>query len=219
VSRATGLLQTLGFVALAAAGVLAWRFELRPELRVDAAPLAALPHRFGVWEGRDVPLENEVESMLRADANIQRAYQHPVGDVVWVYVGYYGTARGGRPEHTPEVCYPSGGWQIAEERTLLTDTRRGLKVNEYVVELRGERRLVHFWYRSSRRTGMLGWIDVSLDHFMGHVREDRADGALVRISTPLGADDVIPARSRLAGFAVTLEEQLADHWPREVPAS
>jgi EpsI family protein len=212
-------LRRLGIAALLAVGALAWTFELRPRLQVDGAPLAALPHRVGAWVGRDVPLEQEVESMLRADANLQRAYLHPIGDVVWVYVGYYGTERGGRPEHTPDVCYPAGGWRIAERRTVVTDPQRGLRANEYVVELDGHRRLVHFWYRSHRRTGLLGPIDVALDHFLGRLRDDRADGALVRISTPLGVDDEVPARSRLAGFAVALEEQLTEHWPREIPAS
>ena len=112
-----------------------------------------------------------------------------------------------------------GGWRIVDRRTVVTDPERGLRANEYVVELDGQRRLVHFWYRSHRRTGLLGPVDIAVDHFLGRFRDDRADGALVRLSTPVGVDDEIPARSRLAGFAVALEAELTEHWPREVPAS
>ena len=53
-----------------------------------------------------------VSEMLAADHNVQRAYLHPQRYVVFVYLGYYGTRRGGTPEHTPDVCYPAQGWEI-----------------------------------------------------------------------------------------------------------
>jgi EpsI family protein len=94
-----------------------------------------------------------------------------------------------------------------------------LRVNEYLVERDGERRLVHFWYRSAQRTGMLGGWDQNIDRFVGRLTDGRADGALVRISTPLNGDDEISARGRLLGFASALDPLLAERWPTESEAS
>ena len=212
--------QTLGTSALVAAllavGAAAWAFELRPPLRVDPSKLAQLPHRLGDWDSIDVPLDQSVESMLHADFNVQRAYSHPLGDLVWLYVGYYGTQRGGRPEHTPAECYRAHGWEIRDQRTLAVDS--GLRVNEYLVQLGDEEHLVQFWFRSFRRTGLLGGFDQTLDRLTGRLFEGRADGSLVRISTPITpADDLVSARSRLLRFAARIDRQLAAHWPDEVP--
>jgi EpsI family protein len=205
-------------VILLAIGGFAWSLQLQPALEIDASALATLPNRIEVYEGRDVPLESTVESVLRADFNLQRAY-YGAGSLVWLYVGYYGTTRGGRPEHTPRGCYTGAGWGIESARSLKVAPNGELQVNEYLVERDGERRLVHFWYRSSRRTGMLGGWDQNIDRFVGRLTDGRADGALIRISTPLLGEDEIGARGRLLGFASALDPLFVERWPTESQAS
>jgi EpsI family protein len=205
-------------IVLLAIGGFAWSLQLQPTLEIDASALATLPSRIEVYEGQDVPLESTVESVLRADFNLQRAY-YGAGSLVWLYVGYYGTARGGRPEHTPRGCYTGAGWGIESARSLKVVPNGTLQVNEYLVERNGERRLVHFWYRSARRTGMLGGWDQNLDRFVGRLTDGRADGALIRISTPLTGEDEISARGRLLGFASALDPLFAERWPTESEAS
>jgi EpsI family protein len=202
---------------LLAVGAAAWAMALRPPLQVDASPLAGLPLRFDEWTGIDVPVEGAVEEMLRADFNLQRRYREAAGHDLWVYVGYYGTARGGRPEHTPRACYEAHGWQIRERRVLSAPGETGLHVNEYVVERDGMRQLVHFWFRSARATGLLSEWDRALDQIQGRLRGERADGSLVRVSTPLAQRDLEVERSRMLRFAERLDEQLGAHWPRELP--
>ena len=205
-------------VSLLAIGGFAWSLQLQPALEIDASALATLPMRIDVYEGEEIPLESIVESLLRADFNLQRAY-YGAGSLVWLYVGYYGTARGGRPEHPPRGCYTAAGWRIESARTLRVVPNGELRANEYLVERNGERRLVHFWYRSARRTGMLRGWDQKIDHSVGRLFHGRADGALVRISTPIRGDDEINARGRLMGFASALDPLLAERWPTESEAS
>jgi EpsI family protein len=205
-------------VILLAVGGFAWSLQLQPALEIDASALATLPTRIEVYDGHEIPLESTVESVLRADFNLQRAY-YGAGSLVWLYVGYYGTTRGGRPEHTPRGCYTGGGWGIEASRTLRVVPGGELRVNEYLVERNGERRLVHFWYRSAQRTGMLGGWDQNIDRFVGRLTRGRADGALIRISTPLSGDDEISARGRLLGFAAALDPLIAERWPTESEAS
>lgn len=214
---ATGALMLL----LVATGGLAWWMQMRPPLVVDVAPLASLPRDLGPWRSADLPLDSAVESILRADFNIQRVYSARVGDPpVWVYIGYYGTDRGGRPEHTPRGCYTGAGWDIASSRVLDLEVGDGTerRVNEYRVErATDQQRLVHFWYRSVRRTSMVGGLDQKLDLALGLLRDGRADGALVRVSTPLEPDGEVAARGRLLALGEELDRQLEQHWPIERP--
>ena len=205
-------------VFLLAIGGFAWSLQLQPAIAIDASALATLPMRIDVYDAEEIPLEETVESILRADFNLQRVYFAP-GSLVWLYVGYYGTTRGGRPEHTPRGCYTGAGWGIESARALRVDPNGDLRANEYLVERSGERQLVHFWYRSSRRTGILGGWDQNLDRFVGRLTEGRADGALIRISTPVIGDDEISARGRLLGFASILDPLIAERWPTESEAS
>jgi EpsI family protein len=204
---------------LLACGALAWSFQLRPPLAVDASTLSRLPLRVGRWGGADQPMQGGVEEMLAADFNLQRSYVHPVGGLVWLYVGYYGTERGGRPEHTPWVCYPSNGWVVLERAKILVDPKTHREANELVVEKDGERRLVHFWYQSSRRTGMLGAFNQAAERILSRMLTGRADGSLVRLSAPLQEGDKAPARSRLISFGQVLVPLLAEHWPQEKAAA
>jgi len=210
---------TTGLVAiiLLVVGSVAWGLALRPRLSVDATALDALPTRLGSWTSEDVPLEGTVESMLQADYNVQRLYRHEFGDVVWVYFGYYGTERGGTPEHTPPVCYKAQGWQIEDHE--IVGVAGELRVNELVVSLGDERQLVHYWFRSSRKTGLRGGFDQLLDHLVGRLFHGRADGSLVRVSTRIEHGDRDSARSRLLAFDTSFDALLAAHWPREAPAN
>jgi EpsI family protein len=201
---------------LSGAGLLAWSIQLRPALVVNAQPLAGLPNEVGAWRAvKDIPMEPAAEAELRADLNLQRVYVGPASAPIWLYIGYYGTERGGRPEHTPRGCYPGQGWEISETRVLDVTPGAKLRVNEYLVQRPGDRRLVHFWYRSYRRSGMLGGLDQNLDRLVGRIAYGRADGALIRLSTPIGPEGEVEARGRLLGFASELDPVLGSHWPVE----
>jgi len=207
-------LALIGFTLLVGGAV--WWLQLRPALRVDASLLGALPMQIGDWSGESVPLEETVERILQADFNLQRVYTHPDRmEPIWLYVGYYGTERGGRPEHTPHQCYPSAGWRIESEAER--EIGGAQRANEWVVTQGGARQLVMFWYQSVRRAGMLDNFELSLDHLAGRLSDGRADGSLVRISTPLSPDPDA-ARMRLEEFARALDPVLADRWPNEFPS-
>ena len=204
-------------VLLLLAGAAAWSFQQRAPLVPQPATLADLPYTLASFRGVDSPVGDNVEQMLRADFNVMRAYVAPFGQVVHLYVGYYGTRRGGTPEHTPQACYTAHGWEIVNEGRVVTDRNSGYGGVEYLVESHGQQQLVLFWYRSYRATGLGSTLALNVDHVIGNLSQGRADGALVRLSTPLTAIDRSAARHLLLSFARALEPELAKVWPAEEP--
>jgi EpsI family protein len=207
-------IRAVALALLLATGALAWRLTLREPPDVDTAALRALPYEIAGWQGADIPIEDKVSRMLDATENVQRAYVGPAQSLVWLYVGYYGTERGGKPEHTPWVCYPTAGWKILRSDVVEVPGSDGRRLNELLVSQAGERRLVHFYYRSYRRTGLLGGLDQVLDQLESRITTGRADGALVRLSTPVDGDEFV-ARARLLELGGHVDALFEAHWPRE----
>jgi EpsI family protein len=201
---------------LAGVGAGAWALELRPSLDVDATALESLPYDIDERNGYDVPVDATVARILEADFHVQRTYRQGDTPPVWLYIGYYGTERGGYTPHTPDACYPAAGWSIDPTSRATRTLADGLRANEIQVENAGERRLVQYWYRSHRTTGILGEAGQAVDRVVGRLLHGRADGGFVRVSTPIEEGDLESARQRLEPFALRLDTLLADHWPEEI---
>jgi EpsI family protein len=204
---------------LVAAGGAVWWLHFRMPAELDPDSISRIPLTLEGWRGEDIPLSEGVERMLRADSQIQRQYESPKSELIWLYVGYYGTERGGRPEHTPWACYPSAGWVILSAieipPSVTPSEKPGGALNELVVQKYNSRRLVHFWYRTHRAKNIATETGLTIDHVLGRLSTSRrADGALVRLSTPIDQTGIEPARRRLRDFATALVPYLEEHWPR-----
>ena len=57
------------------------------------------------------------------------------------------------------------------------------------------------------------------DHFAGRLAEGRADGGLIRLSTPISGGDIEEASARLNHFAALLDSELDRIWPEEALVS
>ena len=196
-------------------GIASWWLLLRPAVEHDAAVFDALPTELNGWRSVDLAIDEAVSDMLAADHNVQRAYLHPLGYQIFVYVGYYGTERGGTPEHTPDICYPAQGWQIVESMIQRAGGQGGFDLREFVVEQAGERRLVHYWYRTGSQSGLTSVVGLRLRHVVDRMTENRGDGALVRLSTPLDSSNIASARTRLFSMDRVVEEALVGLWPND----
>jgi hypothetical protein len=85
------------------------------ELTIDALP-GSLPLQLGAWIGADRPHDPAVDRYLdHPDVSLERTYWRQDGEIVWLTA--FGS-RGARSfhlfEHTPETCYPLGGWAVSE---------------------------------------------------------------------------------------------------------
>ncbi|MCR9093710.1 MAG: EpsI family protein [bacterium] len=194
--------------------IVSWAFLLRPVAEHDPTSFDRLPRILNDWISIDLEMDDDVSEILGADHNLQRAYQHPLGYHVFVYIGYYDTSSGGAPEHTPDVCYPAQGWQILDSVQQRVGGEEGLVMRELLVERGGEQRLVHFWYRTKTASGITSVTGLRLSHVVGRMTENRGDGALIRVSTAIGEGGVTAARLRLFGIDRAVEASVDQVWPQ-----
>jgi exosortase D (VPLPA-CTERM-specific) len=190
----------------------------RPLVIVDRDPFGAFPSRLGEWTASPrPPLDPNVERILAADDYYSALLSRPgAGAPVELFMAWYRDQMTGGV-HSPEVCLPGGGWEIAQLEALDVSPEfgdgRNFTLNRAVIQQGLERALVYFWYeQQGQRTA--SEFTAKLQLMTGKLTNGRQDSALVRLTTPIGADerlDIAEARLR-----ETLEEVLKP-LPRFVP--
>ena len=204
--------------ALTAAASLAWNtLPAPPAAAVDRDPLLLFPRQIGDWQSYTVALEPEVEKVLAADDYLNAFYQRPGGDIVSFFVAYYDKQTEGQGIHSPEVCLPTGGWEVysfIETPVDLTEAGYGHFTAVRAVIQKGlEQQLVYYWFEG-RGKRLSNDVRAKLSVLTDSLTLGRTDGALVRYVTPIGADETEAiAEERLLGF---MEESLPA-LPRFVP--
>lgn len=85
------------------------------DLSLDALP-SSLPHELGPWIGAERAHDPAVDEWFRSpDVTIERTYRRGDGEIVWLSAfGSKGPKSFHLFEHTPDTCYPLGGWAIEE---------------------------------------------------------------------------------------------------------
>lgn len=116
------------------------------DLSLDGLP-EGLPLRFGAWQGRPRPHDPAVDEWFRQpEVVIERTYTRADGAKVWLSAfGSRGDKSFHLFEHTPDTCYPLGGWNIKSlSLARLERGPRPLPVNQGIAE--GEQGELVFMY-------------------------------------------------------------------------
>lgn len=176
-------------------------------------PLSAFPLRLDAWRGIEgSPIDAEVARVLRADDYLNRIYHRDTDTVVGLWVAFYASQRQGDAIHSPLNCLPGTGWTPLEHtRPVLDVNGEPVRVNRYVVQKRGERQVVLYWYQGRGRIVASEYANKAFllaDAF----RRQRTDGALVRVTAPVLGDEGAADRAA-AGFVAALQPQLARWLP------
>lgn len=114
-----------------------------------------------------------------------------------IYVGYYEAQSQGKTIHSPKNCLPGAGWEPVESGNLELDAGGyRFPVNRYVLENKGRRALVYYWYQGRGRVSANEYL-VKWEQVRDRALAGRSDEALVRIMVPVtpglslaGADSV-----------------------------
>jgi exosortase D (VPLPA-CTERM-specific) len=205
-------------VLLGAAGVGILFVSGRQEIVPDRTRFVAFPTTLGQWQGRPSVLEPQVEHALGLEDYILADYSMPAVGAVNFYVAYYASQRKGRSPHSPIVCIPGGGWLITKfDRTNFMDDASSIDFpfNRAVIERDSKRQLVYYWFvQRGRPVANEYWSKWYL--FTDALLKNRTDGALVRLTTPIGAaESERDADRRLQSFIRELEPRLSRYLPPE----
>ena len=191
---------------------------LRGEPEVVKTSLELLPMNIGNFQGRDDSLPAAVNGALNADKQIYRHYRSDRGEQVDLYIGYYGTAKGGRTGHNPFGCLPGSGWGIIDSYPVRLTPKRynnGVDIN-YVLARRGDAYFsALFWYQSAGDKVLATGIEQNIQRFVDRLMNNRNDGAFVRVSVVSAEEQIHEAKSLGMAFASETLDLLPDYWPVE----
>ena len=166
---------------------LFYGLALRAEHIPEIAPLATFPYVSGGWRTiQEVPIEKDVQDVLKADDTLNRAYVGPSGTHAGLFIAFFKTQRSGQAPHSPKNCLPGNGWAPVESGVISINVpgrSEPIVTNKYVVELGDEKDVVLYWYQSHQRIiaseySAKFWLVVDA------VRYHHSDTALVRIWVP-----------------------------------
>ena len=165
----------------------------KPQVTVERDNFLLFPRNLGAWSGVPRQLDPEIEVVLAADDYIDITYA-AVGEVspVNFFTAWYAKQTEGQGLHSPEVCLPSGGWEIftLEPYTLsMPDTVYGsFEVNRAVIQKGLSQQLVYYWFEQRGRR-MTNDFAAKMTVLQDSLTRGRADGALVRFVTPIREDE------------------------------
>jgi EpsI family protein len=197
--------------------ILVFRVNARGAPVVLSTNLENLPMQIAAYQGQEDFFSQAVYEELQADLHVYRHYQSAV-ESIGLYIGYYGTAKGGRSSHNPYACLPGAGWGIVDKAKIFlrpSYREQGVQIN-YVVARMGESyNVVLHWYHSAGTKVLATGLQQNLQRFQGKVLYNRNDGAYVQISSVTGKDAIPAVKERLTAFASEVLELLPNYWPEE----
>jgi EpsI family protein len=195
------------------AGLLVGAFVLlhsvsHGETVVPHQPLHDLPYNLGNWTGTEQPFEARIIQAVGVSDYTNRVYSSEQGGSAQLYIGYYASQRTGDTIHSPKNCLPGAGWDPIQSgyAAIPIAAGRQIVVNEYVIQQGLDKMLVFYWYQDRGRV-IASEYSAKFWMVADAISRNRTDGALVRLITPLHADEV-DARARLVSFTQILYPHL-----------
>jgi exosortase D (VPLPA-CTERM-specific) len=210
-------------MALFTIGGLGWHtLPARTVTAIEREPLGLIPHELGDWQRVALQsLEPRIERVLGATDYVNAIYQQSgEAATVDVFIAWYADqTRGGI--HSPEVCLPGGGWEMAEiVRTDIADKlgyAGNMPINRAIIQKGEDKLLVYYWFEQyANRTASDIYAKAAL--LVSAARYGRSDGALIRLITPIErGESAAMAEQRLLSATAPLVDELGRFVPRRDP--
>ena len=198
---------------------LAWQLRPEPEMQsIDRDPFLLFPRQIGEWESSPtIPLTPSVEAALGADdyhsVELKAAgAAAPVG----LFMAWYDDQSDGGT-HSPEVCLPGAGWEIAWIERVDIGAELSLDepyyINRAIIQKGEQRMMAYYWFEQHGRH--IAW-DYAAKFWLlwDGITIGRTDGALVRLLTPITGDESeAQAEERLSDVFLDTIEILPSYIP------
>lgn len=205
---------------LVLAGVVSFALANRVEIRPARESLHAFPLSLSGWRGTEEEIPALQLEELQATDYLLASYANPTLTApVGLYIAYYESQSTGVAVHSPRACLPGGGWRVEKSEEVaipgILPTGGGLPVNRTLVSMGDQRLLVYYWFMQRGRNLTNEYL-VKWYIFWDSLTKRRTDGALVRLTTPLGdVSEIDAADARLQQFLKDAYPRLYYHIPQE----
>ena len=198
----------VAILLLMGSGVVAQFLDQRTENLPEHRSFVNYPLNIGDWKGQHEKLDDPVVEKLGMTDYLLANYRNDKGTLVNFYVAYYQSQRKGVSPHSPRVCIPGGGWEIAEfERTEVNNH----PVNRVLIKKGNQRQLVYYWFQGHGRLIANEYIN-KWYLFIDSIFKNRTDGALVRYTIAVGQhEDIKVAEAKILSFMAESESQLNNY--------
>ena len=202
-------------VLILVAGVLVNAWSYLGEARVERKELKDFPQSIDAWQktGNDQILDDETLKVLRASDYLLRDFRKSDGKAANLYVGYYASQRTGATYHSPLNCLPGSGWTLSEpgKATIALPDGSSFVANKYVIQNGDYKSMMIYWYQGrGRNVASEYWGKVYT--VFDSVRLRRSDGAMVRVTVPIGASEAA-AEQTAVEFASSASNVLPQYVP------
>jgi EpsI family protein len=180
-------------------------------------PLASFPFTIGNWQmQQDLPIEKEVQDVLKADDTLNRVYVDPArGEAAFLFIAFFKTQRYGQAPHSPKNCLPGAGWEPITTGILpitVAAWNGSIETNRYVVQHGDDKDVVVYWYQSHKRV-IANEYAAKFWLVADSIRYHRSDTSLVKIVVPVRDNDVEGATRTAVNFVQALFPQILKQLP------
>lgn len=180
----------------------------RQEIIPEHNALVNFPMKLDEWTGYQMPLGSDVESKLAMTDYLLANYQNAQKQTVNFYVAYYETQRKGESPHSPRVCIPGGGWEIAAFDRIEAN---GHPANRVIIKKGTQEQLVYYWFQGHGRIVANEYIN-KWYLLQDSIVKNRTDGSLVRMVTMVADNETVAqAEQRLLSFMQVAEPKLKQY--------
>lgn len=167
---------------LAVTGLIAIGLNYFGAKPVTAVDLTKIPMKVNGWQGKEIPVESDVNAILETESILMREYKKG-NDVVWLAIVYYKDSRVSL--HLPESCYSGQGSQIVERGTEKINDQ--IMANRFVLKGNKGNQIVLYYFESGDfRTH--SYQSLRWNMILNRLKRKSNSGALVRYSIPIGRD-------------------------------
>lgn len=192
--------------------------SLRPKPVVVQTNLEKIPMNIAGYTAVEDSFSELIYRELNADKHIYRHYKDLNGHQIDLYIGYYGTAKGGRTGHNPYACLPGAGSVIVatdEVYIRQSDAGRYVPVNYILAKKNDINTVMLHWYQTAGKTVVSSGFRQNIERFKGRVLHNRNDGAFVRLTASTSDPDISKTKQRVEQFTEIILNMLPGYWPVE----
>lgn len=180
--------------------------------------LENLPMEILSYSATEDSFSEAVYKELNADKHVYRHYKAKNGDMVDLYIGYYGTAKGGRTGHNPYACLPSSGAAIVDTQVVYfkqAATGKNVPINYILAKKDDASTVMLHWYQTAGTKVVSSGFTQNMERFKGRILHNRNDGAFFRITAYAASGDIQIPKQKAEQFAEIVLNMLPEYWPVE----